>query len=160
MKLLRIAGAVLGMLFAPLASVAVAAPLFYHFNVGFASGPLAGNVDPGLITVDGNDCPGNICNGLFSPGDVAHTLLGLDITVRGIAFTASSDTGFPGFPHAPGVHRWHLSAQFALGWRLQPSVIASRGSARSSRCGGGSRGRSAGWGDRSRPSRPPRRSLA
>jgi hypothetical protein len=99
MKLLRIAGAVLGLLVAPLAGVANAAPLFYHFSVGFASGPLSGNAAQGLITVDGNDCPGNVCNGQFSPNDVAHTLLGLDVNVNGIAFMASSDTGFPSFPH-------------------------------------------------------------
>ena len=99
MKLLRIAGAVLGLLVAPLAGVANAAPLFYHFNVDFASGPLSGKVFPGLISVDGNDCPGNVCSGVFSPNDVAHTLLGLDVNVNGIAFLASSDTGFPSFPH-------------------------------------------------------------
>ena len=98
MKLLRIAGAVLGLLVAPLAGVANAAPIFYNFSVNFASGPLAGQHRPGVITVDGNDCPGNICSGTFSPGDVSHTLLGLDINVNGLAFMASSDTGFPTFP--------------------------------------------------------------
>jgi PEP-CTERM motif len=99
MKLLRIAGAIVGLLVAPLASVADAAPLLFHFNVGFTSGPLAGNVDPALITIDGDDCPGNICNGVFSPGDATHTLLDLSVTVQGILFTASRDSGFPAFPH-------------------------------------------------------------
>jgi hypothetical protein len=99
MKLLRIVGAVLGLLVAAFAGAAHAAPIFYRFNVDFTSGPLSGKVFPGLITVDGNDCPGNVCSGLFSPSDVSHTLLGLDVNVNGIAFLASSDTGFPAFPH-------------------------------------------------------------
>lgn len=99
MKLLGIAGIVLGLLIAPLAGVANAAPLFYYFNVDFASGPLSGHLFPLIITVDGNDCPGNICSGAFSPNDASHTLLGLDVNLNGIAFMASSDTGFPSFPH-------------------------------------------------------------
>lgn len=93
MKSLRIAVAALGLLGAAFAGPALAAPIPFYFSV-----TLGGQFLPGVINADGNDCPAGVCNGVFSPSDVSHTLLGLDITVRGIPFTASSDTGFPTFP--------------------------------------------------------------
>ena len=100
MKSLRIAAALIGLLSAVFAGPAPAAPFFYDFFVSFTTGPLSGQTFTGNISVDGNDCPAHICTGTFAPNDPARTLLSLDITVGGVAFTASDDTGFDAFPRA------------------------------------------------------------
>ena len=81
-----------------LAAPAVAVPIPFDFKVGFGSGPLAGTSAIGGFTVDSNDCPASICSGAFTPGDPAHTLLGFQVTVAGLTFAATADSGYPAFP--------------------------------------------------------------
>src|SRR5262245_37629344 len=100
MKAVRIAVAVLGLLAAFFAGGVQAAPLSYGFVVTFDNGPLDNQVFRGSLSVDGDDCPGGLCSGSFAPNSLARTLLSLNITVAGNAYTAASDTGFPAFPVA------------------------------------------------------------
>src|SRR5690348_7785157 len=99
MKLLRVAVATLGLLAGVLAGGAQATPAFYGWGLTFVSGSLAGQTAVGTLSVDGNDCPGGVCSGLFAPDSAAHTLLSLNIAVNGFNFAMTNDTGCcVGFP--------------------------------------------------------------
>lgn len=98
MKSLRIAVAALGLFATAFAAQVSAVPLPFNFGVHFTTGPLSGQTSFGTITTDSNDCPANVCSGIFEPDLAARTLLSFNITVGGIAFSASSDGGFPAFP--------------------------------------------------------------
>ena len=65
-----------------------AAPIVYDFTVSFTGG-LTGD---GSFSVDGDDCPGGVCDGVFTPLDAARTLLSLDVTIDGIAFDVTDST--------------------------------------------------------------------
>jgi hypothetical protein len=86
------------LLAAVFAGPASAVPQFYHFTVGFTSGPLSGQSFNGDLSVDGDDCPAGICTGTFGPSSAANTLLSFDITIAGTPFTITDDAGFPLFP--------------------------------------------------------------
>jgi hypothetical protein len=99
MKSLRVRVAAVGLLVAVFGGSAQAAPLFFNWSLNFISGPLNGQKAGGTLSVDGNDCPGGVCNGNFNPDSVAKTLLSLNISVSGINFALANDTGFgSGFP--------------------------------------------------------------
>jgi hypothetical protein len=97
MKSLRVAAAVIGLLAAAFAGPVFGSPSFFDFTARFDNGPLRGSNSTGVVTVDGNDCPANICTGIFTPGNVLKTLFSFDITVGGIHFTLNNDSP-PLFP--------------------------------------------------------------
>ena len=105
MKSLRVGVAALGLFAAAFAGGAQAAPIFFNWALDFlpanqGGGPLAGREFRGTISVDGDACATS-CNGVFRAMPPANTapLLSLDITVNGIPFTLTQDTGFgAGFP--------------------------------------------------------------
>lgn len=97
MKSLRVAVAVAGLVAAAFAGPVFASPSFFDFSVRFDNGPLKGTNSTGVVTVDGNDCPGNLCTGNFTPGNAAKTLFSFDITVGGVHFTVNNDSP-PAFP--------------------------------------------------------------
>jgi hypothetical protein len=73
------------------------AALHFGFSVDFISGTLNGETAIGSLTVANADCPGFVCNGSFTPSGPG-TLLGFEIVVDGLTFTAASDELFPDFP--------------------------------------------------------------
>jgi len=91
MNSLRNALAALGLLVAAFAGQASAAPIFFNFHVDFTGGPLNHQTFFGNFSVDGNDCPGNVCTGNFTPANAAHTLLSFNITVAGSPFNLADD---------------------------------------------------------------------
>jgi hypothetical protein len=95
MRLHRIAA---GLLCALLWTSAAAAPITFEFVVEWAAGPLEGSTDRGIVSADGDDCPGGVCTGVFSPADPAGTLLELTIEVDGRVYDIAADLGFPTFP--------------------------------------------------------------
>jgi len=109
MKSLRIAVAAAGLFAAAFAAHVSAVPLPFNFGLHFNSGPLTGQTSFGTVTLDSNDCPANVCSGVFEPDLAARTLLSFNITVGGIAFSASSDTGFPQFPQVTFDPTGHFS---------------------------------------------------
>jgi hypothetical protein len=102
MMFLRVGVVAAGVLIAALAGLAQAAPLFYSFELDFIAGPLNGEKDRGSISVDGNDCPLGVCVGTFDPTNALDRLLSLNITVGGVPFAMTDDTGF-GFGPYPSV---------------------------------------------------------
>ena len=95
MRLHRFVG---GLVCAMLWASASAAPITFAFEVAWSAGPLAGTSNIGLVTVDGSDCPGGICTGVFTPDNAANTLLNFGIQVDGRSFAAGDDGLFPAFP--------------------------------------------------------------
>ena len=75
-----------------------AAPILFNFTVDFDDGALAGRSFQGSFSVDGSDCPGGICDELFSPDDLAHTLLSFDVTIDGAPFDITADSLYPSGP--------------------------------------------------------------
>jgi hypothetical protein len=75
-----------------------AAPIVYDFTVTFDSGPLAPQSFQGSFSVDGDDCPGGICNGTFFPDKQSATLLSFDIIIDGVAFDITDEFFYPLFP--------------------------------------------------------------
>ena len=99
MKPRRLGFAALGLIAALVCAPIKAAPLFFNFDINFTTGPLSPQTFHGSLSVDSTDCSTSfICSGVFQPNSVSHTLLSLSVTIAGIAFSASSDTGFPNFP--------------------------------------------------------------
>ncbi len=96
--------AAVGLLAALFGSSAQATPQYYNWYLDFTVGPLAGEDVRGTISVNGNDCPKGVCVGNFdTPIPPATTtplqLLSLNITVDGVVFTLSNDTGYgSGYP--------------------------------------------------------------
>jgi hypothetical protein len=93
-----------GLLLGLLSGTAQAA-LHFGFSVDFVGGPLDGQTAIGSLTVANADCPGFVCNGSFTPSGPSNailgptgTLLGFEIVVDGLTFTAASDELFPDFP--------------------------------------------------------------
>jgi hypothetical protein len=104
-KSLRVRVAAVGLLAALFGGSAQAtpSPQFYNWYLDFTVGPLTGDFVRGTIAVDGNDCPKGTCVGNFTApiGAVPEplALLSLNITVDGVPFMMSNDTGFgSGFP--------------------------------------------------------------
>jgi len=88
-----------------LLSGAAQAALHFGFSVDFVGGPIAGQTAIGSIEVADADCPAFVCNGSFTPSGPNNgilgptgTLLGFEIVVDGITFTAASDDVYPDFP--------------------------------------------------------------
>lgn len=79
---------------------ATAAPIFFGFELDFTAGPLAGQTFSGTVSVDGDDCTaaGGLCDGVFFPNSLDHTLLSFDVTVDGVPFGITDDAGYPNFP--------------------------------------------------------------
>jgi len=99
MKPPRLGFAAFGLIAALVCMPVKAAPLFFNFDINFTTGPLSPQTFHGLFSVDSTDCSTSfICSGVFQPNSVSHTLLSFSVTIAGIAFSASSDTGFPNFP--------------------------------------------------------------
>ena len=73
-----------------------AAPIFYDFTVTFDSTFLSGSFD-GNFSVDGDQCPSGICDGVFTPA-LLQELLSFDITIDGFAFDITDDAGYPTLP--------------------------------------------------------------
>src|SRR5688500_16932591 len=90
-------GLLLLMLLVP-AARSEAAPIVYDFTVTFDDGLLDGQSFQGTFSLDGDDCTGGICSGLFVPNDPAFTLLSFDITIDGVAFDITDDIGYPDLP--------------------------------------------------------------
>jgi hypothetical protein len=93
-----------GLLLGLLSGTAQAA-LHFGFSVDFVGGPLDGQTAIGSLTVANADCPGFVCNGSFTPSGPSNailgptgTLLGFEMVVDGLTFTAVSDELFPDFP--------------------------------------------------------------
>jgi len=105
MKSLCVRVAAVGLLAAVFGGSAQAAPVFFNWYLDFqpanqGGGPLSGREFRGTLSVDGDACATS-CNGVFRAMPPANTapLLSLDITVNGIPFTLTQDTGFgAGFP--------------------------------------------------------------
>jgi hypothetical protein len=98
MKASRLGAVILGILATALTGSVSAIPITYGYDIGFRSGPLTGQTFLGSLSVDGNDCPGGVCRGTFDPTSVARTLLSFNITINGISFVMSDDTGFGSGP--------------------------------------------------------------
>ena len=75
-----------------------AAPIVYDFTVTFNSGSLALQSFQGTFSVDGDDCPGGICDGAFLPNVTARTLLSVDMTIDGMALDITDDVAYPSAP--------------------------------------------------------------
>ena len=111
MKSLRAGLAALGLLGVVFTGSAQATPTSYLWFLNFAQGPLAGQVAQGSLTVDG--CGPVTCNGLFTtpPPATPQSLLSLNITVGGIAFALTNDTGYgSGYPDVTFDGSGHISA--------------------------------------------------
>jgi hypothetical protein len=78
---------------------AESAPIAFDFTLDFTTGPLTGQSFQGTLSVEGDDCtaPGSLCDGLSSPLGPLD-LLSFDVTVDGVVFVVTDDTGFPFFP--------------------------------------------------------------
>ncbi len=96
-KLRFIVPLLFALLAAPLSGVQ-AAPITFGFSLNITSGPLAGNIYGGSLSVDGDDCPGGICDGGFRPNSTANTLLAFDVTVGSTAVSMTDDINQPSFP--------------------------------------------------------------
>jgi hypothetical protein len=77
-----------------------AAPLFFDFSLNFNSGSLDGQIVPGRVAVDGDDCPGGVCNGTFTPDpyDDQFDLLLFEVTIDGVPFAMWNDGSHPFYP--------------------------------------------------------------
>jgi hypothetical protein len=94
----------LGLALGLMAGTAQAA-VHFGFSVDFISGPLNGQTAIGSIEVATADCPAWVCTGSFTPSGPSNgiigptgTLLGFEIVVDGMTFTAASDDLYPDFP--------------------------------------------------------------
>ena len=75
------------------AARAEAAPIVFDFTVHFIIGPLGGQDFDGTFSVEGDDCPGGVCNGTFDTVG-PNNLLSFDITIDGNAFDIGDDSPF------------------------------------------------------------------
>ena len=80
------------------AARADAAPILYDFTVTFTSGDLAGQSFDGSLSVDGDDCPGGVCDGSFWPSNLSNTLQSFDITINTDVFDETQALLYPDFP--------------------------------------------------------------
>jgi hypothetical protein len=74
------------------------APILFDFTVDFTSGDLAGQSFQGSLSVEGDDCPGGVCDGIFGPEPNPLNLLSFDITIDGEAFDLTDEIRSTGFP--------------------------------------------------------------
>lgn len=88
----------LGLSLGLMTGAAQADPLRFYFDIGFGSGPVAGQTGHGWFDIDGADCVADVCSGQFAPADAAHTLLAFGFVVDGVSFTLTDDFGYPSFP--------------------------------------------------------------
>jgi hypothetical protein len=85
-------------------AAAQAIPVRFNFSVDFVDGPIAGQTAFGSFEVSSDDCVSFVCSGLFTPSGPDNfigptgTLLNFRIVVDGVAFSESSDDGYPDFP--------------------------------------------------------------
>jgi hypothetical protein len=69
----------------------------FECTADFTTGDLAGQSFQGTLSVDGDDCPGGICDGSFAPSGPGN-LLSFDITIDGVRLASPTiDTSRRGY---------------------------------------------------------------